>query len=406
MNAYLIKKMFMNTWLPKMQKLISQNKWAEAKKTLAQEGLMLLPAMVDSHVHFRTPGQTYKEDWQTASKAMINGGISAVIDMPNNSPAVIDGKTLNEKIRIVKNQVKLPVKYFFYLGASSEKTPDPKLKNKVIGLKVFLGSSTGNLLIDKKEDLEKIFKIWTGLLAFHAEAEDLIFKRSIKYKHLNSINKHSIIRNDRVAARAVRQVISLARKYRRPVYICHVSTKKELELIKRAKKQGMIIFAEASPHHLFLNTSDYKQLGTKAKVNPPLRPATDQKALWQAVQDGTIDVIGTDHAPHLLKEKNQRRDKAPSGLPEIETVLPLMLNSVNQKKISLNRLIELMHKNPKRIFKLKNLGRCGAIVDLKKVKTVSRKDLKTKCRWSPYENRVLKGWPVATILDNKIYPIK
>jgi len=396
----------MNTWLPKVKKLISRNQWPKAEKYLKKEGLLLLPAMVDSHVHFRTPGQTYKEDWQTASKAMVNGGISAVIDMPNNLPAVIDQKTLNEKIRIVNNQIKLPVKHYFYLGASSKKLPDPKLKNKVIGLKVFLGSSTGNLLIDKKENLEKIFKIWTGLLAFHAEAEDLICQRSIKYKHLNSISKHSIIRNDEVAAKAVRQIISLAKKYRRSVYICHVSTKNELELIKRAKKQGMIIFAEASPHHLFLNTSDYKKLKNKAKVNPPLRAARDQKALWQAVQDGTIDVIGTDHAPHLLKEKNQGYDKAPSGLPEIETVLPLMLNSVSQKKISLNRLVELMHKNPKRIFKLKGLTKCGAIVDLNLVKKVSRKNLKTKCRWSPYENWRLKGWPIATILNNKIYLIK
>lgn len=395
----------MTIWLNKTQALLNQNNWAEAKKYLKSHGLDLLPAMIDSHVHFRTPGATHKEDWQTATEALVNSGIPAVIDMPNNSPAITNLKKLNEKIKIIKKQLKYPVGYFFYLGAEISSLPNNKLLKKVVGLKVYLGSTTGSLLVDEPKHLERIFKTWHGLLSFHAEDENLIKARTEKYKNLKTIKKHSIIRNDEVAVKAIKQVIKLAKKYQRQVYICHVSTKTEIELIKKAKKQGVKIYAEVTPHHLFLNQTDYQRLGNKVKVNPPLRTKKDNQALWQAVNDGTIDVLATDHAPHLLKEKNQSYDKAPAGIPEIDTFLPLMLNSVNKKKLTLKKMIKLMHKNPKEIFKLKDLDKYGTIVNMNLTKKVQRKNLKTKCDWSPYERWKLKGWPVATILNNKIYLI-
>lgn len=395
----------MTTWLKQTQKLLKQNDRAKAKKFLAGQGLVLLPCLIDAHVHFRTPGSEPKENWRTASRAMVKGGVPAVIDMPNNVPSIVDRKTLNEKIKLINRQLGFPVKYFLYLGATTAKLPDKNLKNKVVGLKVYVGSSTGNLLVDKADQLEKIFKTWPGLLSFHAEDEELIKIREKKFSRLQGAEKHSKVRNDEVAARAVKKIIALAQKYNRRVYICHVSTAKEIELIKKAKKQGVKIYAEATPHHLFLTAKDYKKWKNFIRVNPPVRSQADCRALWRAVTDGTIDVLATDHAPHLPKEKKQAYAKAPSGIPEIDTFLPLMLDAVNHKKITLAKLIELTHTNPIKIFKLKGLEKYGTIVDLKLAKKVLKKNLKTKCGWTPYEGKNLTGWPVATILNNKIYKI-
>lgn len=370
----------MTTWLKPVQQLLKQNRWSGAKSYLTKYGLVLLPAIIDSHVHFRTPGQEYKENWASASAAMAGGGVAGVIDMPNNQPAITDSATLRQKIKLIKRQLKFPIKYFFYLGASAEKLPKRSALSQVVGLKVYQGSTTGSLLVDNPKYLKKIFQSWPGLLSFHAEAENLIKQRTEKYRHLTSANKHSLIRNYEVATRAVRQVIGLAKKYHRTVYICHVSTKQEIDLIKKAKKAGLKIFAEVSPHHLFLNQSVYKKLGNLAKVNPPLRTEADNQALWQAIKDGTIDVIATDHAPHLLKEKRLSYEKAPAGLPEIDTFLPLMLNAVNQEKLSLNRLLELVHYNPIKIFKLNGLEKSGAIVDLNLIKKSPKKKFKNQMR--------------------------
>jgi len=395
----------MTIWLNQTQKLLRQNNWPQAKRFLAKKGLELLPCLIDSHVHFRTPGSEYKENWRSAARAMLNGGIPAVIDMPNNSPSIVDKKTLNQKIKLINRQLALPIKYFLYLSATTAKLPDKNLKNKVAGLKVYVGSSTGNLLVDKAEQLEKIFKAWPGLLAFHAEDEELIKVREKKFRRLKGAVKHSEIRNNEVAVRTLKKIIALAQKYNRRVYICHVSTAKEIKIIKKAKARGLKIYAEVTPHHLFLNTDDYKKWKNFIKVNPPVRTKKDNQALWRALADGTIDVLATDHAPHLPKEKKQAYAKAPSGIPEIDTVLPLMLNAVKNKRITLKKLIKLMHNNPIKIFRLKGLKKYGTIVDLNLRKKVLKKNLKTKCGWTPYEGRELTGWPVATILNNKIYKI-
>ena len=195
----------MTIWLNQTQKLLRQNNWPQAKRFLAEKGLELLPCLIDSHVHFRTPGSEYKENWRSAARAMLNGGLGAVIDMPNNSPSIVDKKTLNQKIKLINRQLTLPIKYFLYLGATTAKLPDKNLKNKVAGLKVYVGSSTGNLLVNKAGQLEKIFKAWPGLLAFHAEDEKLIKAGEKKYSQSRAAQKHSKIRNDEAAAVALKK---------------------------------------------------------------------------------------------------------------------------------------------------------------------------------------------------------
>lgn len=255
--------------------------------------------------------------------------------------------------------------------------------------------------------LEKAFRIAGEndvLIAVHAEDEDLIQARKIECKaalHLGA-KAHSIIRNGEVAARAVAHAIALAAKYKTRLYVAHVSTREELDLIRKAKKRGLPVYAEAAPHHLFLTTQAYETLGTCALVNPPLRD--DNKALWEAIEDHTIDTIGTDHAPHLLEEKKRPYGSAPSGFPSIELYLALLLNAHSQKKISLEQIVSLTSTRPREIFHWKT-NEDAVLVDLNAERTVDNAHLKTKAKWSPYAGLTLKGWPRYTILNGKVYSI-
>jgi len=371
----------------------------------AQE-LMLLPALIDPHVHFRVPGAEHKETWESAARAAIAGGVTTVFDMPNNTPSCISGARLDEKIRIIDEQLKragIPLRYGLYLGADQNHLDEiGKVKDRVVGLKIYMGSSTGDLLMSDHAALEKAFRIageCDVLVAVHAEDEELIEKRKKEHPGTDPA-LHSIIRNPEVAARAVEQAIGLAAKYKTRLYIAHVSTEEELKLIRAAKKQGLPIYAEATPHHLFLTVNAYRKLGTCALVNPPLRKSSE--ALWNALHEGTIDTIGTDHAPHLLEEKHRAFGAAPSGFPSIELYLPLLLNAYHEKKISLEQIVSLTHTRPQEIFKIP-LNDDVVLVDLNRKRTVDNAHLKTKAKWSPYAGMVLQGWPRYTILKGKVY---
>ncbi len=370
--------------------------------------LILLPALIDPHVHFRVPGAEHKEDWETASRAAIAGGVTTVFDMPNNTPSCITAQRLHEKKELIERQLKIPLRYGLYLGADQNHLGEiPKVKDQIIGLKIYMGSSTGDLLMNNPKSLAKVFQIAAEndlILAVHAEDEDLIQKRKIEHKtdlHLGA-EAHSIIRNPEVAAKAVAQAIDLAAKYKTRLYIAHVSTREELDLIRKAKKSGLSVYAEATPHHLFLNTKAYQTLGTLALVNPPLRE--DNDALWEAIQDETIDTIGTDHAPHLLEEKKLPYGSAPSGFPSIELYLPLLLNAYNEDRITLEQIVSLTHTRPQEIFRCE-INDDVVLVDLKQVRTVDNIHLHTKAKWSPYAGMTLKGWPLYTILRGKLYKI-
>ena len=372
------------------------------------KGLVLLPALIDPHVHFRTPGGEAKETWETASRAAIFGGVTTVFDMPNNTPPCITLERLKAKKKLIDKQLKIPLRYGLYLGADQNHLEEiAKAKDLIVGVKIYMGSSTGDLLMNQPQALDAAFRIAKEndlLVAVHAEDEDLIQKRTAKCKaalHLDP-STHSLIRNGEVAARAVAQAIDLAAKYGTRLYIAHVSTKEEFALIRAAKKKGMEVFAEVTPHHLFLTTKLYETLGTMALVNPPLRDSNE--AVWEAIADGTVDTIGTDHAPHLLKEKQLPFGEAPSGFPSIELYLSLLLNAHAQGRISLAKIVSLTSTRAKEIFRLGKTEDV-VLVDLAKVKTVDHPQLKTKAKWSPYVGMTLQGWPRYTILKGQVYDV-
>ncbi|MFH1367421.1 MAG: dihydroorotase [Patescibacteria group bacterium] len=291
---------------------------------------LIIPGVIDLHVHFREPGGSHKEDWLTGSCSAAAGGVTTVVDMPNTSPPTIDESTLNEKRKLAEKSL---INFGFYLGATANNHGQIKNIKNVAGVKIFAGSSTGDLLVDHDEDIENLFKVPNIKWAVHAEDEEIIKtnKKNIKEGESNPAI-HSLIRSREAASRAVERIISLAEKTGANVRICHVSTKEELDLIREAKKAGIKITCEASPHHIFLNETKYKSAGNFAKVNPPLRTPGDNNAVWEALLDGTIDVIATDHAPHSIEEKSKEYPDAPAGLPEIQTSLPLLLNELNKKK--------------------------------------------------------------------------
>lgn len=374
-------------------------------------GLTVLPALVDPHVHFRTPGYEHKEDWRTAAKAAVAGGYTTVFDMPNTLPPTVTAELLREKKAIINAQLRevdIPLRYQLFFGADKNHISEiPKVRNEVIGIKVFMGCSTGGLVVDDDETLHAIFKVASEenmLVAVHAEDECLMNQNKIKYSGATDYAIHSQIREVQAAVIAVEKAISLTRQYGTRLYILHVSSIQEIELIKKAKEEGLPVFAETTPHHLFLNDSVYAILQGKAQVNPPLRSKEHQPALFQAIYDGIIDTIGTDHAPHTLAEKAKEYGVCPSGMPSIEIVLKLLLNAVHENKLSLNQLISLTSGRAKNIFQLDDTNDV-VLVDLKKQTVIDDKHLHTKCGWSPYIGQKLIGAPVYTVLDGRLFSL-
>jgi dihydroorotase len=379
------------------------------EKSIDGSHLTALPALIDPHVHFRAPGDEHKEDWKTAAKAALQSGVTYVNDMPNNRPSCTTIERILEKKKIIDAQLKevdIPLRYGLYLGAEKGHLHEiSKAAGLVAGVKVFMGGSTGDLLLDDPQDFDEVCKRAkeSGLVvAVHAEDEKMLQERKKQYADRSDAAAHSIIRSTELAVVAVKRALESAAKYGTTLYLLHISSRAELDVIRQAKKSGMKVFAEATPHHLFLTTDDYATLGTRVQTNPPLRSKEDQKSLWEALVDCTIDTIGTDHAPHLLEEKALGYPKAPSGIPGIDTSLSLMLNAVHEKRLTLGRLIELMHDNPCKLFNLSENNDL-VLVDLEKKWVLGAEDLRTKCGWSPYLGRNLTGCPLYTILGGRVF---
>jgi dihydroorotase len=373
---------------------------------LDMKGMYILPGLVDAHVHFRTPGMTTKEDWTTGSKAALAGGVTTVLDMPNTNPPTVDAATLKKKREMVKK--KALVNYGFFVGATTNNVDKVVKMKNIAGIKLFMGSSTGNLLIKEKKMVEEFFKkAKKVLLEVHAESEECILKNMQKVGSSNKPNIHNLIRSPECAYEAVKEVLHLAKKYGTRVHICHVSTDKEVDGLRKFKNKK--VTAEVTPHHLFLTEKDYPMYGNLIKVNPPIRGLIDQVALWEGVKKGWIDMVATDHAPHLLKEKERPYTNAPSGIPGVQTMLPLLLNAVNEKKLTLPEVVKLTSYNPAKMFGIKGKGeiKVGAdadltIVNIKMPERVCHRWLFSKCGWSPYHDWVLKGWPVMTFVNGKL----
>jgi dihydroorotase len=376
------------------------------------KGLILLPALIDPHVHFRTPGLEHKENWESAARAALFGGITTVFDMPNTLPPTISSESLREKKRLIQSQLEacgIPLHFGLYLGADKSHFNEiAKCRSEVAALKVFMGSSTGGLVMDDESSLHAAFSLAAShdlLLAVHAEDEALIAERKLLFQGRTDPKTHSEWRNEEVAVRATEKAIALSKLYGTRLHLLHIGTKQEIELIAAAKKEGVRVTCETTPHHLFLSTEDYAVLGTKVQMNPPLRSLENVEALWRGIEEGVVDTIGSDHAPHTLEEKSLPYGKAPSGIPGVETTLPLLLDAWSKGRITLKQIVRLMRERIQEIYRLPPNGDF-VLVDPNKKAKIDEHRLKTKCGWSPYAGREIQGWPVYTILKGKIYDLQ
>ena len=376
--------------------------------TIDGSDLLALPGAIDPHVHFRVPGMEDKEDWQHASKAALKGGVTTVFDMPNTKPATTTQERLHNKFAIINAQlaeVNLPLRYKLFFGADKNQFHEiVKVKDEIVGLKVFMGASTGDLLMDDEASLHAIYALAKAhglLIALHAEDELIIRENAAKYSSETDFKYHSIIRAPEAAVKAVDLVVKLTEIYGVPSYILHVSTAGELELVKQAKARGLPIYVETCPHYLFLDDSMYPTLAGRAKMNPPLRDKADQDILWRALNEGVIDTIGSDHAPHKLGEKAQPLCKCPSGVPGIETTLPLMISAWKDGKVTLAKIVELLHTNPQQIFKLESNDDL-VLVDIVNYRTLSDEQMASKCQWTPFVGMKLTGFPRYVFTQNTL----
>ena len=368
-------------------------------------GLTLLPGVIDPQVHFREPGLEHKEDLFTASCACAKGGVTSFLEMPNTRPLTTTQAALDDKLR--RASEKCLVNYGFFIGATAEILPDLLNANPTPGIKVFMGSMHGDLLMDDAANLEAVFAKGDRLIAVHAEDQARINQRRQEFAGVTDIAVHSQIQDNQAALLATQLAVKLSKKYQRRLHILHLSTGEEAEFLRDEKPSW--VTAEVTPQHLLLNTSAYETIGSFAQMNPPLREPRDNEILWQALRDGVIDFIATDHAPHTLAEKAQTYPNTPSGMPGVETSLPLMLTQAVEGRCTVAQVANWMSTAVAKAYKIPNKGKITlgfdadlVLVDLEKYRPVVREEMASKCGWSPFEGWNLTGWPVVTIVGGKV----
>jgi dihydroorotase len=368
-------------------------------------GLTLLPGVIDPQVHFREPGLEHKEDLFTASCACAKGGVTSFLEMPNTRPLTISQSALDDKLQRAAS--KCLVNYGFFIGATGENLPDLLSASPTPGIKVFMGSMHGQLLVSQEEILEAIFAQGNRLIAVHAEDQARINQRKQEFAGIEDLAIHSQIQDNQAALLATQLALKLSKKYQRRLHILHMSTAEEAELLRHDKPSW--VTAEVTPQHLLLNTSAYATIGSLAQMNPPLRSPHDNEVLWQALRDGIIDFIATDHAPHTLAEKAQTYPNTPSGMPGVETSLPLMLTAAMAGKCTVAQVVQWMSKAVAVAYGIPNKGEISpgydadlVLVDLKNYREVKREEVLSKCGWNPFEGWNLTGWPVTTIVGGEI----
>lgn len=377
---------------------------ARADEVIQAAGLHLIPGVIDDQVHFREPGLTHKEDLATASAACAKGGVTTFFEMPNTKPTTTTVERLHEKLALAAT--KSVVNYAFYIGATPTNVEELKLARRTPGIKIFIGSSTGDLLVDEQAALEQIFAETTLPICAHCEDEATVRANAARLNGGSKVQDHSLIRDHKAAEIATRRALDLAYRHNHRFHVLHVSTAIETEIV--ADHRGLIT-AEACPHHLFFNVDDYDRLGTLIQMNPSIKTQDDVTALWKALRDGRIQVIATDHAPHTLEEKRQPYPKSPSGLPAVENSLSLMLDAAHRGFCTIEEVVSWMCDGPARVWDLVGKGRIEpgydadlVLVDLNKSQTIRNEDQLTKCGWSPWAGTTLTGWPVTTLVGGEI----
>jgi dihydroorotase len=368
-------------------------------------GLHILPGVIDSQVHFREPGLEHKEDLHTGTAAAAMGGVTAIFEMPNTKPLTLTTADMADKVR--RGREKAWTDFAFFIGAAAENVenlPTLELEEGVAGVKLFMGSSTGSLLVDKDEDIRRVLQNGRRRVAIHSEDESRLLER--KDLAIGSAHNHPNWRDEETAIKATRRILALARETGRRVHVLHITTADEMAILAEYKDVATV---EVTPQHLTLSAPDcYDRLGSYAQMNPPIREGHHRDGLWQGLQDGVVDVIGSDHAPHTIEEKSMPYPQSPSGMPGVQTLLPLLLNHMNEGRLSLQHVMDLTSAGPARIYGVAGKGRIGigfdadfTIVDLKRTEEIKEEWLASKCGWSPFTGDMVTGWPVATIIRGR-----
>jgi len=380
---------------------------AKASEIFEARGLHVLPGVMDTQVHFREPGNAHKEDLASGSLAAILGGVTSVFEMPNTVPPTTTRAAIQDKLD--RAHGRMHCDHAFYAGATPQNIgalADLERMPGVCGIKAFLGSSTGTLLLNKEEDILAALKAGTRRVAVHSEDED----RMIARKHLAERGKpqtHPVWRDAEAARMSTERVLRLAKQAGRRLHVLHVTTGDEIPLLAAAKDFAT---AETTPQHLTLSAPEcYERLGTYAQMNPPIRDESHRLALWAAVRDGVIDVMGSDHAPHTREEKDKEYPDTPSGMPGVQTLATILLDHVNKGNLTLERFIDLTASGPQRIFGIAGKGRIAlgydgdfTIVDMGLSKKIENRWIASTCGWTPFDGMTTKGWPVATVLRGAI----
>ena len=378
------------------------------------KNLLVLPGLIDVHVHLRDEGKAYKEDFYSGTASAAAGGVTTVLDMPNNSPVTMSAESLRNRIGIAESKVLVNV------GLYSEFPRDNSeiqgiVREGAVGFKLYMAEQVGGLNIHSDQAITEAFKVATSLrilTATHAEDEQTLKRNEDKLKNIgrNDVNAFLKAHSEDVEVKAIGRLLNLAKQTGMHLHFCHVSTEAGMSRIIEAKKSRLPVTCEATPHHLFLSTGDLKRVGSLAVTMPPLRDKRDVDALWEAVRNGWVDVLGSDHAPHTLKEKDAESIwEVKVGIPGLETTLPLLLTEVRRGRISIGDVVRLMAENPAEIFKLKNKGRVKegndadlTVVDINRKYKIDPSKFHSKAKFSPFEGRTVQGKSVKTIVAGQL----
>ena len=381
---------------------------ATAADTIDATGLHVLPGVVDTQVHFREPGMEHKEDLESGTRAAVMGGVTAVFEMPNTSPLTDSADALADKLARAEGRAWCD--HAFFIGATAENADMLNTIERLpgcCGVKIFMGSSTGNLLVEDDATLERVLRSSRRRCAVHAEDEERLRARFDIAREAAHPRAHPDWRDATAALRATERLIRIARRTGHPVHVLHISTAPEIEFLAAHKD---IATVEVTPQHLTLEAPDcYDRLGALAQMNPPIRDASHRAGLWGGLQSGVVDVIGSDHAPHSREEKDAVYPRTPSGMPGVQTLVPILLDHVNAGRLSLERFVDLTSAGAQRIYNISCKGRIAlgydadlTLVDLSAKRTIEDGWIESKCGWTPYAGKTVTGWPKATVIRGRI----
>lgn len=378
---------------------------ASAGETIDCTGLHVLPGVVDSQVHFREPGMEHKEDLETGSVAAVLGGVTAVFEMPNTNPLTTSEAALADKVGRATGRMHCD--FAFWVGGTRENAKDVGELERLpgaAGIKVFMGSSTGDLLVEDDEGVASILRNTRRRAAFHSEDEFRLRER-LGLRVEGDPASHPVWRDEIAALTCTERLVRIARQTRARIHVLHISTAEEIDFLERHKD---VATCEATPHHLTFTADDYARLGTLLQMNPPVRAARHRDGVWRGISQGIVDVFGSDHAPHTLAEKQKTYPASPSGMTGVQTLVPVMLDHVNAGRLSIERFVDLTSHGPQRIFGMARKGRIAAgydadftIVDLKRRETITNARQGSKAGWTPHDGRQVTGWPVGTVIRGR-----